>query len=249
MFIPVQARQLLLEVGMRSLFFKIFVWFWLAMTAVGMALVVSTETTSNERDLRRFMIGRPITMYAHTAARIYEHEGATALSDYLTSVNKVARVGVFMFDEQGKELLGRAPPPEIKDLAAKAAMKYDPEPSFSGNTSLVAQSIRTPAGHRYVLVTEIEPHHDVCLINGSAQTSAAFRIAHGVEGFERLHLIIAQRQPELKQVLVALETARGLLVHDLLRSGYQVYAINPKAVSTWLRVYDQAVNHAVQGRG
>ena len=39
------------------------------------------------------------------------------------------------------------------------------------------------------------------------------------------------RKPQ--QVLVALETTRGLLVHDLLRSGYQVYAINPKAVSRY----------------
>jgi transposase len=57
-------------------------------------------------------------------------------------------------------------------------------------------------------------HHDVCLTNDSAQTLAAFRI-----------------EPE--QVLVALETTRGLLVHDQLRSGYQVYAINPKAVSRY----------------
>jgi transposase len=40
--------------------------------------------------------------------------------------------------------------------------------------------------------------------------------------------------PEPQQLLVALETTRGLLVHDLLRSGYQVYAINPKAVSRYI---------------
>jgi transposase len=34
-------------------------------------------------------------------------------------------------------------------------------------------------------------------------------------------------------VLVALETTRGLLVDALVRSGYQVYAINPKAVNRY----------------
>jgi hypothetical protein len=66
-------------------------------------------------------------------------------------------------------------------------------------------------------------HHDVCL-------------THGSQGFERLHCVIKEHQPE--QVLVALETTRGLLVHDLLRPGYQVYAVNPKPsaatkIATW----------------
>src|SRR2546426_11902916 len=46
----------------------------------------------------------------------------------------------------------------------------------------------------------------------SAQTLAAFRIAHGSEGFERLHHVIKEHQPEPRQVLVALETTRGLLI-------------------------------------
>jgi transposase len=32
---------------------------------------------------------------------------------------------------------------------------------------------------------------------------------------------------------VALETTRGLLVYDLLCQGYQVYAVNPKAVNRY----------------
>ena len=85
----------------------------------------------------------------------------------------------------------------------------------------------------YVGIDWASDHHDVCLTNDSAQTLAAFRIAHGSQGFERLHRVIREHQPEPQQVLVALETTRGLLVHDLLRSGYQVYAINPKAVSRY----------------
>jgi len=85
----------------------------------------------------------------------------------------------------------------------------------------------------YVGIDWASDHHDVCLTNDSAQTLAAFRIAHGSEGFERLHRVIKDHEPEPQQVLVALETTRGLLVHDLLRSGYQVYAINPKAVNRY----------------
>ncbi len=82
----------------------------------------------------------------------------------------------------------------------------------------------------YVGIDWASEHHDIFLTNDSAQTLAAFRIAHASQGFERLHRVINEHQPEPQQVLVALEPTRGLLVHDLLRSGYQVYAINPKAV-------------------
>ena len=40
-----------------------------------------------------------------------------------------------------------------------------------------------------------------------------------------------QASPNL--VLVAIETSRGLLVHELLQKGYTVYAINPKAVNRY----------------
>jgi transposase len=85
----------------------------------------------------------------------------------------------------------------------------------------------------YVGIDWASEHHDVCLTDDSSQTLAVFRISHGSEGFDRLHTSIAQHQLDPGQVLVALETARGLLVHDLLRRGYQVYAINPKAVSRY----------------
>jgi signal transduction histidine kinase len=142
---------------MRTLFFKIFVWFWLAMATVSIALIVSTATTSSRAERRPPMFGPPITMYAHTAASIYEREGVTALSDYIASVKKVARLDAFFFDERGEEISGRDPSLEIKDLAAQAARKNDPQPYFPGEAPLVAQSIRTPGSHRYVLVAEIEP--------------------------------------------------------------------------------------------
>ena len=48
----------------------------------------------------------------------------------------------------------------------------------------------------YVGIDWASDHHDVCLTNDSAQTLAAFRIAHGSEGFERLHRVIKEHQPE-----------------------------------------------------
>jgi transposase len=85
----------------------------------------------------------------------------------------------------------------------------------------------------YVGIDWADDHHDVCVTDDTATTLAQFQISHSAEGFASLHTEIARHQSDPSQVLVALETSRGLLVYDLLCQGYQVYAINPKAVNRY----------------
>lgn len=82
-----------------------------------------------------------------------------------------------------------------------------------------------------------DDHHDVCLVD-TASTDAGdrldqFRIAHSREGFESLHAKLRQHETDPSRILVAIETPHGLLVHDLVRHGYCVYAINPKCVNRY----------------
>jgi hypothetical protein len=57
------------------------------------------------------------------------------------------------------------------------------------------------------------------------------RIPDGLEGVRRLHELVSEHAEEPQQVVVGIETDRGLLVQALLAAGYQVYAVNPLAVS------------------
>jgi two-component system sensor histidine kinase CpxA len=142
---------------MRTLFFKIFVWFWLAMATVSIVLIVSTATTSPGPRWRSPMIGRPLMMHGRMAARIYEQEGEAALSDYIASVAKVTRLDPFMFNEHGQEISGREPSAAIKELAAQALQRGEPEPILSEKAQVVAQNIYTPSGNRYVLIGRFDP--------------------------------------------------------------------------------------------
>lgn len=85
----------------------------------------------------------------------------------------------------------------------------------------------------YVGIDWADDHHDVAITDDSAKTLAQFRISHDTSGFVALHDQITRFNHPSDQVLVAIETARGLLVHECLRSGYCVYAINPKAVNRY----------------
>jgi hypothetical protein len=79
-----------------------------------------------------------------------------------------------------------------------------------------------------------EHHHDLCLLNQDGAVLAVRRILDGLTGVGELHALLASHAEDPAQVAVGIETDRGLLVGALLAAGYQVYAVNPQAVSRYL---------------
>jgi len=78
-----------------------------------------------------------------------------------------------------------------------------------------------------------EAHHDVCLLDEQGKVLGKRRVVDGLEGVRRLHELVAEHAEEPEQVVVGIEIDRGLLVHALVAAGYQLYAINPLAVSRY----------------
>ena len=76
-----------------------------------------------------------------------------------------------------------------------------------------------------------EAHHDVCLLDEAGTKLAARRLPEGLAGVARLHEMVAEHASDPGEVVVGIETDRGLWVGALVAAGYQVYAINPRAVS------------------
>jgi Transposase/Transposase IS116/IS110/IS902 family len=62
---------------------------------------------------------------------------------------------------------------------------------------------------------------------------AARRLPEGLEGIRVFHELAAAHIDEPAEVLVGIETDRGLWVTALVAAGYQVYAINPFAASRY----------------
>jgi len=78
-----------------------------------------------------------------------------------------------------------------------------------------------------------EAYHDVCLLDEQGKVLGKRRVIDGLEGVRRLHELVAEHAEEPEQVVVGIEIDRGLLVHALVAAGYQLYAINPLAVSRY----------------
>jgi transposase len=78
-----------------------------------------------------------------------------------------------------------------------------------------------------------EEHHDVYLMNEAGQRLASRRLPEGLTGIRKLHELIAGHAEEPEQVVIGIETDRGLWVGALSAAGYQVFAINPLAVARY----------------
>jgi transposase len=76
-----------------------------------------------------------------------------------------------------------------------------------------------------------EDHHDVYLMDEAGRRLASGRLPEGLTGIRQLHELIGTHAEEPEQVVIGIETDRGLWVGALTAAGYQVYAINPLAVA------------------
>jgi transposase len=78
-----------------------------------------------------------------------------------------------------------------------------------------------------------EDHHDVHLMNEHGARLAARRLPEGVAGITALHELLAAHAEDPNEVVIGIETDRGLWVNALVAAGYQVYAINPLAAARY----------------
>src|SRR5260370_36581939 len=85
----------------------------------------------------------------------------------------------------------------------------------------------------FVGIDWAEAYHDVCLVDEAGTVLATRRIDEGVEGVSEFHRLVAGHAMEPSQVVVAVETDRGLFLGALVATGYVVYAINPMAASRY----------------
>jgi hypothetical protein len=78
-----------------------------------------------------------------------------------------------------------------------------------------------------------EDHHDVHLMDETGAQIARRRLPEGLAGIRGFHELVAGHVEEPGEVVVGIETDRGLWVQALIAAGYQLYALNPLAVARY----------------
>lgn len=90
----------------------------------------------------------------------------------------------------------------------------------------------------FVGVDWAEDHHDVCVMDADGRVRAKGRVSNDLAGIARIHDLVAGAAPDEVddsdvEVIVGIETDRGLMVRALVAAGYRVIAVNPLGVDRY----------------
>jgi len=141
---------------MRSLFLKIFLFFWIAVLLIGMAIVV-TWSLQPEIVFTRWqaLMSEALATHAQNAAEIFERQGPAAAANYIQRLNYVGRMQAVLLDEHGQLLIGKKLSDEAARVAAHVVQTGQPEFELKPRLAYNAQLGTGPSGRHYVLVTEM----------------------------------------------------------------------------------------------
>lgn len=144
-----------MKIPFRSLYLKIFIWFWLAMIIINVAFfaaVALTRPTPTRRSWRE--VGQ-VGQNAQRAAELYEQSGAAGLTAALQATEKASGVNPTFFDQSGRELSGRNIPPGASEMMSRVAESGEVEFNFAGPGTLVGRPVTSTRGQRYIYVAHI----------------------------------------------------------------------------------------------
>ena len=85
----------------------------------------------------------------------------------------------------------------------------------------------------FVGVDWAEAYHDVHVQDQDGKRLGGGRLPEGVEGVARFHDLVGNHVVEADEVVIGIETDRGLFVAALVAAGYLVFAVNPMSTSRY----------------
>src|ERR1700677_2304777 len=85
----------------------------------------------------------------------------------------------------------------------------------------------------FVGVDWAEAHHDVHVEDADGKRLGGGRLAEGGDGIARFHDLVGAFVEDPAEVVIGMETDRGLFVSALVAAGYLVYAGNPMSTSRY----------------
>ena len=143
---------------MRSLFLKIFLWFWLAMVLITATLFVSASLSesrmSRERGEAMDRIMTPLV--ADNFAEVVDRQGIPGFSDLLARGKNTFPWKPYVFDLTGAEVLGRGVPAPGMQAFRQALGSPETQVVRVGSVRWAGQRVEFTSGKAYVVVLELK---------------------------------------------------------------------------------------------
>ena len=135
---------------MRSLFLTIFLRFWLTVVLVGVAIALSILYSVNRLQAERRAIASAL-LKQNTFADVFETSGPPSLAIDFRRLETTHAIVAFLLGEDGREALGRNPPPEVREVAKVVRRSGE---AFIG-AGYAGQRQTGPSGAMYSLVLAV----------------------------------------------------------------------------------------------
>ena len=142
---------------MRSIFFKIFVSYWLALALFVVLAVLTTLALRPPRENANAEALQPKIL--SDAVQAYQSGGQEEARRYFRSVHDAHQIRGYLFDEQGHEMTGRKPPEWIDGVFRGRVHTLDSFWGRLGPGQFLRTGMNSADGHNYVLVLELPPEH------------------------------------------------------------------------------------------
>lgn len=144
---------------MRSLFLKIFLWFWATdvIIAIAAAIIISISIQNQPEIIGsrwRQTTGDALALYADSAAEVYERSGKAGLTDFISRLERTSRVHASLRDVDGNYIAGQNHA-QTSDVIALAKKSEQPEFRVQETTAVGAKEVTAASGHKYIFVAEM----------------------------------------------------------------------------------------------
>ena len=140
---------------MRSLFLKIFLSYWMAQALFLALAIIVTFALRPSREISNLQAQE--TKFLNEVLQAYQAGGDEGARKYLRGVHDNQRVRLFIFDEQGHELLGRKLPEWIERVRHGQIRTADTFWGRFGPSQFLRQTLTADNGRRYMLIIDLPP--------------------------------------------------------------------------------------------
>jgi hypothetical protein len=141
---------------MRSLFVKIFLWFWIASILIILSTLMLASILEPYRpvqeDSRQV---RRLARIGNRAVNLLDREGPEALSRFIESRTRRPGRNFFIFDEKFESMTGQDISPGAKELAARAGESGVTEFVRLEKSLMLARPTYGAGGKTYIIVGEM----------------------------------------------------------------------------------------------
>jgi len=157
---------------MLKLYWKIFLWFWLAMVVVSVALATSVYVTRSKSQEARFkkLTDSLLSLQARYMAEIYEARGVDALSDYLANLEEGGKDHAALYDTKGSNLLKNSLPDRLPAPLLQALQDQETHLDDRSGQRMMLRSTAGPSGKSYIFVAAHGPPPLWNIIDGGLRT-------------------------------------------------------------------------------